>query len=446
MRQFAPPAVAIMALALTLAAAASPAKAQRPPATAAVVKAGDLFDAEQGRMVGAREILIRGDRIVEVAASVSAPPDATVIDLSQCRVMPGLIDAHTHLLLTQEAGEGLSEVAARDHAVDGDGYRLLTAAQYAREYLEAGITSVRDLGNSGRFLDLVLARAINEGRVAGPRIHGAGPGLAPAGGQMEPLPHDPHGLVDGEYRIIEGVDDARAAVREAVAAGARVIKIYPEATPQRTRLSPEEMTAIVAEARRHDMPVAAHVTSDRGAREAIEAGVTSLEHGYDLSDETLALMAERGVWWVPTHTSFGMARELSSAWPQPPSDQMIRDHLSEEHRRLRKARAAGVRIAAGQDLYAPTAVGRGRASLRVLDAYVEAGLTPAEALQTATLNAGRLLAGEGQLGVIAPGALADLIALPADPTQSLDALAGITLVMKGGRVEVADGSGACASR
>ena len=175
--------------------------------------------------------------------------------------------------------------------------------------------------------------------------------------------------------------------------------------------------------------------------------MTSLEHGYDLSDETLALMAARGVVWVPTHTSFAQARELSAAWPHPPSDDDIRNHLGQEHQRLRRARAAGITIAAGQDLYQPSSVGRGRGSLRVLDAYVEAGLTPAEALQTATLAGGRLLTGEeGRLGVFQPGALADLIAVEGDPTASLAALEATRLVMLGGRVAVPDATAACASR
>ena len=128
--------------------------------------------------------------------------------------------------------------------------------------MEAGFTTVRDLGNSGRFLDLILERAIDDGRLVGPRIYASGPGLAPAGGQMEPMPNDPHDLVNGEYRIVTGVEDARAAVREAIARGADVIKMYPEATPQRTRLSVEEIRAIVSEASRHGVPVAAHATSD----------------------------------------------------------------------------------------------------------------------------------------------------------------------------------------
>ncbi|HEX8662162.1 MAG TPA: amidohydrolase family protein, partial [Brevundimonas sp.] len=304
-------AAALLAACLPLTAAA-----QNAPRPTVLIHAGNLFDSEAGRMVGPRDILIRGERVAEVASSIALPEGATVLDLRGCSVLPGLIDAHTHLLLEQRSGEGLSDVAARDQGVHGDVYRTLSGAQRAREYLEAGFTAVRDLGNSGQFLDLMLERGINDGRVAGPRIYGSGPGLAPAGGQLEPQPADPHELVAGEYRIINGAADARAAVRQAIARGADVIKMYPEATPQRTRLSVEEMAAIVSEAKRHNVPVAAHATGDAAIREAVEAGVASIEHAYEVSDDTLRLMASKGVWLVPTDPSLEMALTFVASWPQ----------------------------------------------------------------------------------------------------------------------------------
>lgn len=407
-----------------------------------LVRAGDLFDSEAGRMVGPRDILIRGDRIAEVGEALVKPDAATVIDLRRCSVIPGLIDAHTHLLLEQKAGEGLSDVAARDHAVQGDVYRALLAASRAREYVDAGFTTVRDLGNSGRFLDLVLERAVAGGRVVGPRIYGSGPGLAPAGGQMEPMPGDPHDLINGEYRIVTGVEDARAAVREAIARGADVIKMYPEATPQRTRLSVDEIAAIVSEARRHNIPVAAHATSEASIREAVEAGVTSIEHAYEVSDETLGLMARKGVWLVPTDPSLEMAVAFTRSWPQPPPREEIDRHLQAGRDRLMRAHRAGVRIALGSDLYLPYEPGRGAGSRATLDGYVEAGLSPAQAIQSATWEAGRLLGDDG-LGVLRARAWADLVAVEGDPTQSLAPLRAPAAVIKGGRI-VAGAVAACA--
>lgn len=431
----------LAACAALLIAAGLPAvvQAQPAPQPTVLVRAGDLFDSEAGRMVGARDILIRGMRVVEVGADLTAPEDATVIDLRGCSVIPGLIDGHTHLLLEQGFGEGLSAVAARDQGVNGDVVRSLAGAGRAREYLEAGFTSVRDLGNSGLFLDLMLEQGIRAGSVPGPRIYGSGPGLSPAGGQLEPQPTDPHHLVAGEYRVVNGVDDARAAVRDAIARGAEVIKIYAEATPQRTRLSVEEMAAIVAEARRHHVPVAAHATSDESVREAVEAGVTSVEHAYEVSDDTLRLMAARGVWLVPTDVSLERALEITSAWPRRPSREEIEQHLGTNRDRLARARRLGVRIAMGSDAYGPNPAGRGAAARGTLDAYVESGLSPAEALQTATWEAGRMLGDDG-LGVLRPRAWADLVAVEGDPTQALTPLRTPRLVMKAGRIEAGEAS------
>lgn len=434
-------ATTVAALALLAATLPAFAQAQGAPRPVVLVRAGNLFDSEAGRMVGPRDILIRGERIAEVGEGLTAPEGATVIDLRRCSVIPGLIDAHTHLLLEQRSGEGLSDVAARDQAVQGDVYRALTAAGRAREYLDAGFTTVRDLGNSGRFLDLMLERAVNDGRVAGPRIYGSGPGLAPAGGQMEPMPGDPHDLVNGEYRIVTGVEDARAAVREAIARGADVIKMYPEATPQRTRLSVEEIAAIVSEAKRHNIPVAAHATSDASIREAVEAGVTSIEHAYEVSDETLRLMARKGVWLVPTDPSLEMALEFTRSWPQQPPREEVDRHLQGGRDRLMRAHRAGVRIALGSDLYFPYAPGRGAGSRGTMDGYVEAGLTPTQALQAATWEAGRML-GDDSLGVVRPRAFADLVAVEGDPSQGLAPLRTPRTVIKGGRV-VAGSPDAC---
>lgn len=415
--------------------------AQRAPQPITVVRAGNLFDSQAGRMVGPRDILIRGDRIAEVGEGLAAPEGATILDLRACSVLPGMIDAHTHLLLEQRQGEGLSDVAARDQAARGDVYRVLAGARRGRDYLEAGFTSVRDLGNSGGSLDLILERGVNEGLVQGPRIYGSGPGLAPAGGQMEPMPSDPHHLVDAEYRIVTSPDDARAAVRDAIARGADVIKMYPEATPQRTRMSVAEMAAVVSEARRHDIPVAAHATSDAAIREAVEAGVSSIEHAYEVSDETLRLMASKGVWLTATDPSLEMALEFTSTWPQQPPREEVERHLQAGRDRLMRAHRLGVRIALGSDLYVPYGPGRGEGSRATLDGYVEAGLTPSQALQSATWEAGRLLGDDG-LGVIRPRAWADLVAVEGDPTLGLSVLRTPRLVMKGGRIE-AGAASAC---
>lgn len=419
------------------------AEAQSRGGPVTLVRAGNLFDAEAGRMVGPRDILIQRGRVTEVGQGLTAPEGATVVDLSRCSVLPGLIDAHTHLLLEQGFDDhGLADVAARDNAILGDAYRSLRAVPVARDYLRAGFTAVRDLGNAGLFLDVILGRAIQDGHIEGPRVYASGPPLAPHGGQIEHVAGDPHHLVASEYRVVRGVDDARSAVREAIAGGARVIKVYPEATPQRTRLSVEEMTAIVAEAKRHGVTVAAHATSDAGARDAVEAGVTSIEHAYEVSDEVFRLMARKGVWLVPTDLSIGLITEFASRDPdRAPPAEVLQQQIEGMRQRVRRARAMGVRIAAGSDGYYPVKGGRGVGSRHLLDAYVDSGLTPAEALQAATLEAAKVI-GDERLGVLKAGSHADLIAMPGDPTQGLAALKDLKLVMQGGRIPVSD-NGAC---
>lgn len=435
----------LAALTAAMMAVLSPpvAEAQNRGGPVTLVRAGNLFDAEAGRMVGPRDILIQRSRITEVGQGLTAPEGATVVDLSRCSVLPGLIDAHTHLLLEQGFNDhGLADVAARDNAILGDAYRSLRAVPVARDYLRAGFTAVRDLGNAGRFLDVILGRAIQDGHIEGPRIYASGPPLAPHGGQIEHVAGDPHGLVASEYRVVRGADDARSAVREDIAGGARVIKVYPEATPQRTRLSVEEMTAIVAEARRHGVTVAAHATSDAGARDAVEAGVTSIEHAYEVSDEVFRLMARKGVWLVPTDLSIGLITEFASIDPQrAPPPEVLAQQIEGMRERVRRARAMGVRIAAGSDGYYPVKGGRGVGSRHMLDAYVDSGMTPAETLQAATVGAAAVI-GDERLGVLKVGSHADLIAMPGDPTQGLAALKDLKLVMQGGRIPVSD-NGAC---
>jgi imidazolonepropionase-like amidohydrolase len=418
-------------LRLLLATVATEGMAQRPAGPVTLVHAGRFWDAESGKMLSERDILIRGDRIAEVAPSIAVPAGATEIDARGCSVLPGLIDAHTHILAEQKFGEPLSQSIDRDNTHGGAIGRTFTGIPRARQYLDAGVTTIRDLGNSGQFLDLVLGQAIANGTVSGPRILGAGPGLAPAGGQFERLPMDPHGLVSGEYRVINGADDARAAVRDAIARGADVLKMYPEASPQRTRLTVAEMQAIVSEAQRHNIPVAAHATFDAAIREAVEAGVTSIEHGYEISDATLKLMAAKGVWLVPTDPSIEMVKEFSTSWKRQPPPGEIEQQLKMFQDRLMRARKAGVRIALGSDLYFPYAPGRGAGTRSTLEGYVDAGLTPTQALSTATWEAGRLLRDDG-LGVLRPGAHADLLAVAGDPSKDIRALRGIRFVMKDG--------------
>jgi imidazolonepropionase-like amidohydrolase len=430
-------AAVALAAGLLFAGAAAP---QDSPPGEVLIRAGDLFDSESGRMVGPRDILIRGDLVAAVAPRLAPPPGARILDLRNCAVLPGLIDAHTHLLMEEGADEDPSVTALREQVVLGEGYRALQGAGRARSYLQAGFTTVRDLGNSGSFLDVALKRAIARGDVPGPRIYASGPGPAPEGGQLRYTVPGRSLQAAGEYRIVNGADDARRAVREAAAGGADLIKVYPEATPNRARLSPEELSAVVTEARRHGMTVAAHASTDAGVREAVEAGVTSIEHAHEAGPESFRLMAARRTVFVPTFFDRSVFRRLM-AERETPDEAFITRQLAPFQENLRRAAAAGVPIAGGSDFYIRYPEGRGVAARRMVFAYAEAGLSNAAALQAVTSGGARLL-GESRLGRVRPEAFADLVAVNGNPVQDLSAIERIGLVMKAGRVE-RDGSPGC---
>jgi imidazolonepropionase-like amidohydrolase len=428
----------VVSCALLLAAPLASTRAQTPRDTGTVlVRAGRVFDSERGVLLPARDVLVRRGRIDTVAAELPVPAGARVIDLRRYTLLPGLIDSHTHLLYLERIGNGLTMEGVKAVTTEGTPLRALHGAARARTYLAAGITTVRDLGNSGRFGDVALRTAIDDGSVDGPRIVASGPGLSPEGGQFPGLQHAYRGIAEEEYRIVRGADDAASATRENVTYGANVIKIYSNNTPNPGSLSPEEMRAIVDEARRLGVPVAAHATSDAAAWRAAQARVSSIEHGYQLSDSTLALMARNGVMLVPTDfDTAGAARYARLASGPVPSAAEISAYLEAGRDRLRRAIRAGVTIAAGSDNYLDMQMPQGEAARHVLFAYVEAGMTPTQVLQAATVNAARLLGLAGRAGVVRPRAFADLVAVEGDPTSDIRALERVRFVMKNGTVYV----------
>ncbi len=267
-----------------------------PPVIAADVvtalRVGHLLDPATGQVQDNVVIIIEGDRIKQVGRDIQVPSDAKVTDLHHLTLLPGLIDSHTHLLLNFAAGpmsdeqNGVLTIAGMSTAK-----RALLGAKTAREDLEAGFTTVRDLGNSGRGGDLALRDAIDAGWINGPRIVASSRALSPGGGQFGAAiqPAFP-ALVEEEYVPISGVEDARRATRNAFAEGANCIKVIAEIGG--VKLSVDELKIIVSEAHAAHRTVAAHAGSPDGTRNAAEAGVDSIEHAYDISDQTLQLMAK----------------------------------------------------------------------------------------------------------------------------------------------------------
>lgn len=419
-------------------------RAQVSDTSVTYLQVSRLFDSEGARLVGPRVIRVRGRMIDAVEERLEIPAGARVIDLRAYTVLPGLIDAHVHLLYLEDPAAGsLTSEGTKAVLTEGTPLRALRGGARARTFLDAGITTVRDLGNSGRFGDVALKIAIAEGSVEGPRMFVSGPGLSPVGGQFPGLVPEMQHVAAEEYRIVRNPDDAAEAVREHVTFGADVIKIYSNNTPNRGSLSPEELRAIVAAARRLGVPVSAHATSDAAVWRAAEAGVQSIEHAYGVADSTLALMARNGVAIVPTDVdsvSIRVIANLQARGAPPPTAAEITTYLQPLRDRLQRAVRAGVTVVAGSDNYINMRLPQGTAARHNLFAYGEAGMSSAQVLQAATWNAARLLGPRARVGAIVPGRFADIIAVSGDPLANLRALEQVAFVMKDGRVyRAADG-------
>ena len=395
-----------------------------------------MVDVKRGTVVRDAVVVVQGERITAAGAGMAVPAGANVIDLGDATLLPGLVDSHTHLLQNYDSKMGgddpnmILTVATMSTAK-----RALLGVRMGREDLEAGITTVRDLGNSGHNGDVALRDAIEAGWVTGPRIRASTRALSAAGGQFAPVQAAVQTLIDQEYVVVSGVEEARRAVRQAFYDGADLIKVIVNTGPR--ILSLEEMRTIVEEARRVRRTVAAHAIGDVATRIAAEAGVSSIEHAYTIPDDVLRMMAAKRIYLVPTDypDEFYLPRDIA---PQARAEQLprIAAFTKGSRDRLRRAVTLGVPIAFGSDEYfdfAPQS--RGLSSLQPLLAYAESGMTPMQIIQSATVN-GAELAGLGdRLGSLEPGRLADVIAVTGDPTTDIAALVrGASFVMKGGTV------------
>jgi imidazolonepropionase-like amidohydrolase len=429
----------VITLAVTTTRGVAQAPASGPAPT--VVRAAKMIDVKAGTVVDNPVIVIRGTRIVSVGPNATAPAGARVIDLGNVTLLPGLIDAHTHLLQNYSGQLGsddpnmLLTVASMSTAK-----RALLGAKMGREDLEAGITTVRDLGNSGFSGDVALRDAINSGWVVGPRMRVSTRAISAAGGQFGPVQPEVQKLIEQEYAVVSTVDEARRAVRQAFYDGADLIKVIVNTGPR--VVSFDEMKAIVEEARRVNRTVAAHAIGDTATRIAADAGVSSIEHAYTIPDEVLKTMAQKGIYLVAT--DYPAEYYVSALGPSPltPEQQKQQRAGAEQFAkgnadRLMRAVRAGVKVAFGSDEYYDTpGKTRGQASLLTLQAYQEAGMSPLEVLRTATVNAAGLLGWSDRIGAIEAGKFADIIAVDGDPLKDVKDLQRIRFVMKGGEIIV----------
>jgi imidazolonepropionase-like amidohydrolase len=398
------------------------------------VRAGKLVDVERGRVLNDQLVRIEGDRIVGVEDyKTSAVGGARTIDWSAYTVVPGLMDLHTHLvgdITSSDIAAPLQSSAAQD---------VLKGIVNARRTLRAGFTTVRDVGCYRAFTDVALRDAIDQGIVPGPRMFVAGAYITVSGGGGEVTGFAADVIVPEEMRrgVANSATEVRQRVRDLIRGGATFIKVIATGavlaagtTPGAAEYTEEDIRAAVEEAKQYGVFVTAHAHGAEGIKRAVRAGVRSIEHGSLLDDEAIALMKKHGTWLVADIYNGDYIDEIGRRdhW----TDEILRKNRETTQAQrdgFAKAVKAGVNIAFGTD----SGVYPHGDNAKQFPYMVRYGLTPLEAIRSATLNAARLLGKEGELGSIAPGKFADLIAVEGDPLQNIDALMRVRAVIKSGQ-------------
>jgi imidazolonepropionase-like amidohydrolase len=404
----------------------------KPPATH-VLRCGALFQPESGQVQHNVLVTVEGERIKEVRAGSSAPAAAQVIDLSGHTCLPGLIDTHTHTLLQ-------GDITAEDYDVQllkqSSAYRAILGTRSVKRALEYGFTTIRDLETEGAgYADADLKKAINNGVIPGPRMRVATRAMDVTGAYplqgYNPEIQVPHGV-----QLVDGPDEARKAVREQISFGADWIKVYSDRSyfirpdgvlDDIPTFTLDELRAIVDESHRERHKVASHAMALNGVHNSVEAGVDSIEHGDYISDADLKTMAQKGIYYVPTiyvgeYVAQGRANAGAKVWLD-----MIKIHADT----FRRALNAGVKIAFGTD------VGGFDWSIDPAVEFplmVKYGMTPAQAIRSATMSAAELLGMQDDVGTVAAGKFADIVAVKGDPLSDISLLQKIDFVMKGGEV------------
>jgi imidazolonepropionase-like amidohydrolase len=431
-----PAAEVMMRRLLFLCICLSMAVAQNAADKVTVIKAGNLLDVKSGEIRHNQVIVVRGSKIESISdgSANRMPAGATVIDIPRGTVLPGLIDSHTHIFLQgEDPAQGGYDANILQQGI---ALRAARATVSVRRALEQGFTSLRDLETEGAgYGDVEIKQAIDAGYIPGPRLFVATRAISTTGGYnlegYAPELNMPKGA-----QIVDGPVEARKAAREQLEHGADWIKVYMthrswlgkngELVSQPT-LTVEELKAVVDEAHGWQRKVACHAYSGIGLRRALDGGCDSIEHGLDLDDAAVAQMLKQGTWYCPTLAAYYMdwAPETTAA------GQRDRKRASVHGPSFQRAMKAGVKIVFGTDI---GGIPWSEPMAQEFPRMTELGMSPIEAIRSATLRPAEMLDRQGELGVIAPGALADLIAVDGDPRADIHALANVQFVMKDGSV------------
>jgi imidazolonepropionase-like amidohydrolase len=415
-------AAAILACLLAL-----PGAAARADGVTAI-RCGRLLNPVDGSITPNAVIILSGERIERAGANEKIPDGARVIDLSRYTVLPGLIDSHTHILLQPEDERGAPPVITKSQA-----FRTVQGVAAARKDLEAGFTTLRDVDSEGAgFADVAIRDAIDRRIIPGPRLLVSTLALTITGGHMNNAGLNPDIQLPEPATLTDSRDAMIAEVRRQVKYGADWIKLYATGTLRHVdpisleplaQVSLEDVKSVVAEAKRWHRDVAAHAYGGEGAKNAIRGGVRSIEHGMMLDDEALELMVEQGTYWVPT---------LSVYFPEHEEDDTeVRHRIIASHKNVfQKAMKMNVRIVFGTDV---GAFEHGT-SAREFARMVDYGMKPIDAIRSATVRASQLLRLERDIGTIAPGKFADVIAVEGNPLVDIASLRRVVFVMKAGQV------------
>jgi imidazolonepropionase-like amidohydrolase len=423
-------AISLLSSALAIAPAIRAQTNESQPASAPraiVLHAARLLDVETGRTTAPGEILVQGGLIVEVGAKVNHPHPSEFIDLGDTTLLPGLIDAHVHLFLHP----GAEDLQTVQESVP---QRTILAALAARDDLLAGFTAERDMGTEGAgSADTAVRNAIDQGLIPGPRLRISGNAISILGGHEDAIGYNPEQHVLGNATYANNSAELVTAIRAELKEGADFIKIY-ETGPDKIadgrlttpyQYTEEELATAVREAARTGNRVAVHAMGEPGTLYAARAGVESIDHALQLSDETMRLMREKQIFAVPTFTIFEYFADHAATPAQGARDRQLLDLHAQE---FKKQLAAGVPFAMGSDV-GPFPHGT---QAREFVLMVKFGMSPLAALQAGTLNGAKLLGWQNQIGVLKPGYDADIIAVPGDPLQDIAALQKVSFVMKDG--------------